>query len=116
MISRQIDKRTKRQKRQQKKTNKTKDKNKQTKNKQDKKTKRHKDKKAKSQKDIKTERQKDKRQRQEKKYFNIVTSGQFRTLAMFSSKVGLVFILLTAAFNIGQVLHLWFRLASSMYN
>ena len=29
------------------------------------------------------------------------------------SKVRLVFILLTATFNIGQIFHLWFRLASS---
>ena len=48
-------------------------------------TKRHKDKKPKRQKrqnDKKTKRQKDKTQRL-KREFNIVTSGQFRTLAMF---------------------------------
>ena len=45
-------------------------------------TNRHKDKKAKKQTDKKTNRQKDKRQRP-KRQFNIVTSGQFRTLAMF---------------------------------
>ena len=37
---------------------------------------------AKTQKDKKTKRQKDKRQRP-KREFDIVTSGQFRTLAMF---------------------------------
>ena len=45
-----------------------------------------KDKKAKRQ---KTKRQKDKRQRP-KREFNIVTSGQFRTLAMFSSSNSLL--------------------------
>ena len=65
MISRQKDKKTKRQK--------------------DTKIKRQKDKKSKGQKDKKT---KDNRQRPQRD-FNIVTSGQFRTFAMFF-KVGLV--------------------------
>ena len=39
-------------------------------------------------KDKKTKRQKDKRQRQRpKRVLNIATSGQFRTLAMFSGKL-----------------------------
>ena len=43
---------------------------------------RQKDKKAKRQKDKKIKRQNDKRERP-KREFDIVTSGQFRTLAMF---------------------------------
>ena len=54
-------------------------KDKKTKRQKVKKTKRKKEKKTKRQKDRKTERQKTR----PKKEFNIVTSGQFRTLAMF---------------------------------
>ena len=80
MTKRQKDKKTK-------KTKKTKrQKDKKTKNQKDKKSKRQKtrqkDKKTKRQKDRKTERQTDKRQRPQRE-FDIVTSGQFRTLAMF---------------------------------
>ena len=62
-----------------------------TKRQKDKKTKRQKDKRTKGQKDKKTKRQKDKRQKRQKdrrqrpkRQLNIGTSGQFRTLAMFS--------------------------------
>ena len=54
-------------------------KNKKTKRQHDKKTNLQKDKKTKKQKEKKTKRQRPKRE------FNIVTSGQFRTLAMFFS-------------------------------
>ena len=58
------------------------EKDKKTKRQKDKRTRRQKDKKTRRQEDKKTKRQKDKRQRP-KKEFNIATSGQFRTLAMF---------------------------------
>ena len=79
-MSRQKDNKTKRQK---DKKNKKRQKDKKTK-----KTKRQKDKetkKTKRQKGKKTKKQKDKRQTP-KREFNILTSGQFRTLAMFFQK------------------------------
>ena len=91
-MSRQKDRKTERQK--DRKTKRQKDKKtkrlkvKMTKRLKDQETKRQKDKKTKKKKDKKIKRlidKKTKRQRQRpKRVFNIATSGQFRTLAMFS--------------------------------